>query len=86
MMKKLKICCFAFILSGCAQLEHGQLQPVVYKNVKDNIMFTTCTGAVEVWADCYDKAAKTCAKGYQVIRADESAQGGKRELTFQCKK
>ena len=85
-MKTLTIFVIVLILSGCAQLQHGQVQPVVYKNVKENIMFTTCSGAVEVWNDCYEKAAKTCSKGYQVIRTDESPQGGKRELTFQCKK
>ena len=75
-----------FILTSCAQLQHGAVQPVVLKNAKENIYYTSCGGAVEVWGNCYDKARKTCEKGYSNLLIREEANGGRRELTFQCKK
>jgi hypothetical protein len=82
-----KLVCLAFLaLIGCAQLQHGQEQPIVIKSVKNGVYYTSCSGAVETWASCYDKARITCEKSYQVIKTNESAQGGIRELTFQCKK
>jgi len=72
------------ILSGCAQLEHGQIQPV--KLVGNNKYFTTCAGAVEDWPSCYDKASATCSGNYDVITREDNNRGTKRELIFQCKK
>ena len=74
------------LLVACAQLQHGAVQSVVLKNAKDNIYYTSCSGAVEVWGNCYDKARSTCDKGYQVLLKKEEANGGRREITFQCKK
>jgi hypothetical protein len=76
------------ILSGCAQLEHGQTQPVVSKMNKNigEYYVTTCSGAVESWGDCYGKALKTCSSGYKVLTTTENAQGGIRTFEFQCKK
>ena len=74
------------VLTACAQLQQGAVQPVVLKNAKDGIYFTSCSGAVEVWGNCYDKARATCANGYQIIESKEALNGGRRELTFQCKK
>ena len=73
------------LIAGCAQLQHGQIQPVVVKDYKNNIMFTTCSGAVEDWAGCYAKARNACAKGYKIIEQNENANGGIRNFTFQCK-
>jgi hypothetical protein len=73
-------------LAGCAQLQHGEIQPVIIKDLKNEIMYTTCSGAVERWPDCYKKAIMACSKGYKIIQENENAQGGIRELTFQCKK
>jgi len=73
------------LIGGCAQLQRGQIQPVIVKDYKNNIMFTTCSGAVEDWASCYRKARSTCDKDYKIIEQNENANGGRRELTFKCK-
>ena len=74
------------VLSGCAQLQHGAIQPVVTKDAKNGIYFTTCGGAVEDWPSCYDKASATCNGKYDLITREDNNRGTKRELTFQCKK
>ena len=72
-------------LTGCAQLQKGQMQPVLAKDLKQNIWMTNCGGAAETWGSCYDKAKDTCKNGYTVISRIENSTGTKRELTFQCK-
>lgn len=72
-------------LTACSQLVSGEVQPVIVKDAKQQIMFTTCSGSVEEWGSCNNKARKSCASGYEVIEKVESAVGGKRELTFRCK-
>jgi len=74
----------ALLVSACSQLMHGQEQPVIQKSTKEKIFFTTCSGSVEVWGTCNQKAARTCQGGYHVLDKFESAVGGRRELTFQC--
>lgn len=81
-MKTLLIA-LALMISGCAQLMHGQSQPVVIKG--DNLMATTCSGSVEDWGSCNKKALKACPNGYNVVEKVESPIGGRRDLTFQCK-
>ena len=71
---------------GCAQLMHGQEQPVITKSTKDGVYFTTCSGAVEDWASCNNKAMRVCRNGYTEMNRIESSTGTKRELTFQCNK
>ena len=83
-MKRLAIT--VFLLAGCQQLQHGQMQPIKLIDAKNNIYFTSCSGAVEESSSCKDKAYKTCPNGYLIIDKVESAVGGRRELTFQCKK
>ena len=83
---KILILLIICLLEGCAQLQHGQIQPVIVKDFKNGIMYTTCSGAVEVWAGCYTKAGSSCSNGYKIIEQNENAEGGKRELIFQCKK
>ena len=85
MMNKLVLGCFLF-LAGCAQIMHGQEQPIITKNETKGIYFTTCAGAVEDWPNCYEKAARTCNKNYSVISKGDDNRGTRRELTFQCKK
>lgn len=75
-----------FLLVGCAQLMNGQPQPVVVKDYKQKIMFTTCTGAAEDWGTCNSKAMTACTTGYSVLEKTENPNGGIRALTFQCKK
>jgi len=73
------------LLSACAQLMHGQEQPVIQKSAKEKIYFTTCSGTVEDWGACNNKAQRTCVNGYMVVNKFESAYASRRELTFQCK-
>ena len=75
---------FLLTLTGCAQLMKGQEQPVITKNAKDSVYYTTCTGAVENWGSCYNKAARTCEKGYAILEKTENANGGFRTMTFKC--
>jgi hypothetical protein len=73
-------------LAGCSTLKNsaGAVQPVVLKDAKNNIFFTTCSGSVEDWSTCHSKAQHTCPKGYDELERSESPIGGKRELTFGC--
>lgn len=84
-MYKSLIIISSLLLTSCAQLMHGQQQPVVLKNAKEKIYFTTCSGSVEDWGTCNSKAHERCAGGYLVLNKFESAVAGRRELTFQCK-
>jgi hypothetical protein len=81
-MKFVFIGLFALALPGCAQLMHGEQQPVVPKG--NGEYYTSCSGAVEDWNSCHVKARKACAGEYATIKKNESAVGGRRELTFQC--
>jgi hypothetical protein len=83
-MKIINVFVLVVILSGCQQLLEGQQQPV--RSLKNNIYFTSCSGAVEDWASCNNKAMNTCTAGYVVIKKDENSTGTLRELTFQCNK
>ena len=74
------------LVGGCAQLTRGQEQPVVAKNAKEGIYYTTCSGAVETWASCNNKAMNTCTKGYSVVDKFQDSNGTIRSLTFQCNK
>lgn len=73
-------------IQGCSTLSNpdGALQPVVYKNLKEKIYSTTCSGAVEEWGSCFYKAKKTCTNSYSIISRNEEVMGGKRELVFKC--
>ena len=83
---KFLILVIMFLVTGCAQLMNGELQPVKLKDPNKGIYSTTCAGAVENWATCNEKAMKTCTQGYFVLDKAEDGTGTKRELTFQCKK
>lgn len=86
-MKLIIVLLAALSLSACSSLMNaeGAMQPVQVVNAKEQVMFTTCSGAVEDWASCQRKASKTCQNGYEVLSKNESAIGGKREITFKCK-
>jgi uncharacterized protein YceK len=81
---RLLIISFMLFFSGCAQLISGQEQSVVPKNAKEGIYYTTCSGAVETWNSCYNKASRTCEKGYKIVEKTENANGGFRTMTFKC--
>ena len=74
-------------LVGCAQLQHGQEQPVISKLSKEKgeYYFTTCAGAVEGWSDCYQKASQACNKQYVVLDIVDNNRGPQRDFTFPCK-
>ncbi len=74
---------FPFIIS-CAQLMHGQEQPVVMKDAKNSVWYTTCSGAVETWYNCNKKAEEKCKKGYYSLEKTENGNGGFRTMTFKC--
>lgn len=77
----------AALLSGCAQLTNsgGYVSQVVTIDAKQNIYSNLCSGTVEDWGDCGDRANKTCANGYEIIKKVQDPVGAKRELTFRCK-
>ena len=72
------------LLSACAQLQRGELQPVTRVDAKEPVYFTTCSGMVESWGTCNDKAMKTCTTGYSVISKEENITAGRRDMTFRC--
>lgn len=72
------------LLSACAQLKQGQMQPVIPET--GNAYFTTCSGSVEDWGSCHRKAKETCKGDYEILSKHESAVGGRRELRFTCSK
>jgi hypothetical protein len=67
-----------FFLCACSQLMQGQQQPVTYKNLKEKIMFTTCSGTVEDWGSCNNKAQRSCTNGYAILNRHETAINGTR--------
>ncbi len=83
---KLILIVLLLVMTGCAQLMNGQIQPVIEKDIRQGIYYTTCSGVVETWGSCYQKAAATCKDGYSVISRNEVFSNALREVTFQCKK
>ena len=87
MKKVISVFVVGLILGGCKQLMNGELQPVKLINAKENIYFTTCTGLVETWGTCHDKARASCKGDYTTLnRFETPTGGGRRELTFKCAK
>lgn len=85
-MMKLLIVLIALFLGACSSLTNSAdtAQPILVKDAKQQIMFTSCTGAVEEWGSCFRKAGKSCPNGYEVLKKDEDIVGAKREITFKC--
>ncbi len=65
---------------------NGQEQPVITKNLKEGIYYTTCSGAVESFGNCNNKAMNKCSKGYLVLDKYQDSNGAIRSITFQCNK
>lgn len=84
MMKKLILVVSLLGLAGCQQLMHGQTQPVKLIDAKNNVYFTSCGGAVEDWASCYDKATATCKGSYSLVSKTDNSRGTQRDITFKC--
>jgi hypothetical protein len=85
-VRYLGIILLAFFFTGCAQLTSGQEQPVLTRNAKEGIYYTTCSGAVENFSTCNAKAMKRCTKGYVVVENYQDSNGTIRSITFQCNK
>ena len=85
---KLLTVLIALGLTACAALSNpqGAAQSVRQLDAKNKIYKTTCNGAVEDWRTCFGRASQTCNNGYNVFERFETPVGGRRELTFQCKK
>ena len=83
-MKQVAVVILALLLSNCAQVMKGQQQPVTVIDAKHGTYLTTCSGAVEDWASCNDKARQTCKGAYETLNKLENPVGGRRELTFRC--
>lgn len=81
---KFSLLIIATLLTACAQLKQGQMQPVIPET--GNAYFTTCSGSVEDWGSCNRKAKNTCNGSYEVLHKHESPVGGRRELRFTCSK
>ena len=81
---KTRILLIIALLSGCAQLSNGQVQPVVVKDSVKQIFLTNCGGAVEDWGTCHSKAMNACVNGYTIIQKVQNSTGTQRELTFKC--
>ena len=78
----------ALSLAACSALSNpqGAAQSVRIIDAKSQTYKTTCNGAVEDWSNCFGRASKSCGNSYEVLERLESPVGGKRELTFQCKR
>jgi hypothetical protein len=70
---------------SCAALLNPQEQPIHLIDTKNNIYKTTCSGMAETIGTCYQKAQKTCAKGYSLIEEKVDSTGVHRAIKFQCK-
>ncbi len=70
---------------SCKSLMNPQEQPVNLVDRKNNTYMTTCSGLAETIGSCYQKAQKTCDKGYHLIEEKIDSSGVHREIKFQCK-
>lgn len=82
-MRSVCLILLGLLVTACAQLSKGEIQPVIDKG--QNTYYTTCSGTVEDWGSCNRKARSKCSNGFEEIDKFESAVGGRRELTFQCR-
>jgi hypothetical protein len=87
-MMKLFAVLIALTLTACTALSNpqGAAQSVKIIDLKNQTYQATCSGAVEDWPNCYDRAKQTCPNGYVLKERNQNPVGGKRELVFQCNK
>ena len=83
---KILLLVLLFLVSGCAQLMNGQIQPVTKSLSYKNAYFTSCGGSAEDWGSCNRKAINTCSGGYIILEKNADSTGVKREIHFECKK
>ncbi|WP_422690734.1 hypothetical protein [Candidatus Methylopumilus universalis] len=84
-MKKISALFLLMTTLSCKSLMHGQEQPVHLIDSQNHIYMTTCSGTVETFGTCHQKAQKTCDKGYRLIEQKSDSSGVHREIKFQCK-
>jgi hypothetical protein len=70
---------------SCKSLLNPQEQSVNLVDSQNNIYMTTCSGTAETIGSCYQKAQKTCDKGYKLIEEKIESTGVHRLIKFQCK-
>ena len=70
---------------SCKSLMKGQDQSVNLIDGKNNTYMTTCSGLAETIGSCYQKAQKTCDKGYNLIEEKIDSSGVHRMIRLQCK-
>ncbi len=70
---------------SCKSLMNPQDQPINLIDSKNNIYMTTCSGLAETIGSCYQKAQKTCNKGYELIEEKIDSSGVHRFIKFQCR-
>ncbi len=70
---------------SCKSLINGQEQTVNLIDTKNNIYMTTCSGMAETIGSCYQKAQKTCSRGYSIKEERFDSSGVHRLIKFQCK-
>ena len=70
---------------SCQSLMNSQEQPISLIDGKNNTYMTTCSGMAETIGSCYQKAKKTCDKGYLLIEEKFDSSGVHRQIKFQCK-
>ena len=69
---------------SCKSLLNPQEQSVNLVDSQNNIYMTTCSGTAETIGSCYQKAQKTCDKGYKLIEEKIDSTGVHRLIKFQC--
>lgn len=75
---------YLILLTSCSALKNPQQQPVIpYRDA--NTYKTTCSGSVENWGSCYNKANRTCKNGYKISDKYADSNGVVREMVFTCK-
>jgi hypothetical protein len=84
-LKKISIVFLMMIVLSCKSLMNPHEQPVYLIDSKNNIYMTTCSGMAETIGSCYQKALKTCYKGYRLIGEKLDTSGIERLIKFQCK-
>jgi hypothetical protein len=84
-LKKIIILFLLITIISCKSLLNPQEQSVNLVDSQNNIYMTTCSGMAETIGSCYQKAQKTCDKGYKVLEEKFDSSGVHRMIKFQCK-
>jgi len=83
-LKKMSVLFLMITTLSCKSLMNPQEQPINLIDSKNKIYMTTCSGLAETIGSCYQKAQKTCDKGYKLIEEKIDSSGVHRQIKFQC--